>query len=809
MKFTMFAMLFTSLFTFPNGSLFSQSALKLWYDRPAKYFEETLVLGNGKAGAAVFGGVEKDQIYLNDATLWSGEPVDPYMNPDAYQHIPAIREALANENYQLADQLNKHIQGKFSQSFAPLGTLFLEFDHSKPVENYYRELDISRAIAEVRYEVGGVNFSREYFISHPAQVMIIKLKSSRKGSLNFQIKFNSLLKYQTSREKEMLQINGYAPYHAEPSYRGEMPNAVQFDEHRGTRFSTYLQVINDGGQVAVNDTSITISGATEATVHVSIATSFNGFEKNPALEGRDNRMIAKRHLSKSLSSSYESIKNDHITDHQHFFNRVSLTLNDAPASSLPTNQRLKNYTHGAADDALEILYFQFGRYLMIASSRTDGVPANLQGIWNPYMRPPWSSNYTMNINVQENYWLAESANLAEMHRPFLSFIGNLATTGKVTAKTFYGIDKGWVACHNSDIWAMSNPVGDFGKGHPVWACWNMAAAWHVTHLWEHYQYSGDLEFLKTEAYPLMKGAAEFCLAWLVEDKQGNLITSPSTSPENLYLMPNGYKGATLYGATSDLAMIRECFQQTIKAAQILNIDAPFQTILQTALNHLYPYQIGSKGHLQEWYHDWEDADPQHRHQSHLFGLHPGTHITPNKTPKLADASRQSLEIKGDKTTGWSKGWRINLWARLHDGNRAYKMFRELLSYVEPDAAEKTQYSGGGGTYPNLFDAHPPFQIDGNFGGAAGVIEMLLQSHEENVHLLPALPDAWMHGSVSGICARGGFELSIKWKDGALAEVAILSKVGKQCRLRYKDQQIVFDTKVGNIYRFDGSLTRIN
>ncbi len=809
MKTPVFAILFSSLLTLTSSDAFSQSALKLWYDRPAEYFEETLVLGNGIVGASVFGAVEKDQIYLNDATLWAGEPVDPNMNPDAHKHIPAIREALANEDYRLADQLNKHIQGKFSQSFAPLGTLFLEFDHSGAAENYYRELDISQAIAKVRYDVDGVHFTREYFVSHPAQIMIIKLKSSQQGSLNFRVKFGSLLKYQSSHDKEMLQIDGYAPFHAEPSYRGEMPNAVQFDKQRGTRFSTYLQIQQEGGEVAFNDSSISVTGANEATLHVSIATSFNGFDKDPAREGRDNKLIAKNQLNRSLSESYKTLVTNHIEDYQHFFNRVSLTLDDRPVTNLPTNERLKKYTHGAEDNALEILYFQFGRYLMIASSRTDGVPANLQGIWNPYMRPPWSSNYTMNINVQENYWLAESANLPEMHRPFLSFIGNLATTGKITARTFYGIEQGWVACHNSDIWAMSNPVGDFGKGHPVWACWNMAGPWHVTHLWEHYLYNGDLEFLKTEAYPLMKGAAEFCLAWLIEDKQGNLTTSPSTSPENLYLTPDGYKGATLYGATSDLAMIRECFQQTIEAAKVLDIDTAFQESLQNALDRLYPYQVGSRGHLQEWYHDWEDADPQHRHQSHLFGLHPGHHITPEKTPALAAACRKSLEIKGDETTGWSKGWRINLWARLHDGNRAYKMFRELLSYVEPDAAEKTQYSGGGGTYPNLFDAHPPFQIDGNFGGAAGVIEMLLQSHEDNVHLLPALPNAWPSGSVSGIRARGGFELSIRWNDGRLTAVEILSTAGKQCRLRYKDQEIVFDTEAGNIYRFDGSLTKLN
>ena len=411
----------------------------------------------------------------------------------------------------------------------------------------------------------------------------------------------------------------------------------------------------------------------------------------------------------------------------------------------------------------------------------------------------------MNINVEENYWPAEVTNLSEMHAPLLAFIGNVSKTGEVTAKTFYGVDQGWAACHNSDIWAMSNPVGGFGQGDPSWACWNMSGTWAVTHLWEHYLFTGDKEFLENYAYPLMKGASEFCLAWLVKDKQGYLVTSPSTSPENKYRTPEGFVGATLYGATSDIAMIRECFEQTIQASEELNVDTALRQKMKTAVSQLYPYQIGKKGNLQEWYHDWEDVEPQHRHQTHLFGLYPGHQITPEKTPELAQAARKTLDIKGDESTGWSKGWRINLWARLRDGNHAYKMFRELLSYVEPDGARGVNYTGGGGTYPNLFDAHPPFQIDGNFGGAAGVFEMLLQSDDEGVYLLPALPDAWHSGSVSGICARGGFELSMKWKEGILTDVTVLSKAGKNCCLNYKDKTVQIETEKGNTYSFDAVL----
>lgn len=749
-----------------------QAPLKLWYESPANYFEETMVLGNGMKGATVFGGISTDKIYLNDLTLWSGEPVNANMNPQAYKNLPAVRKALEEKNYKKAEQLIKKLQGKFSESYAPLGTLFIKMNDDPFITDYYRELDIDQAVAKVKTTSNSNVIEREYLVSNPDNIFAIHLISKKAGALGFTIHFESLLKFQKSTNNNSIVVQGVAPVKADPSYLQKTAKSVAFDTKKGTRFSANIKIQSSTGKISTTDSTLSLADATEATIYVSMATSFNGFDKDPVTKGLDNVAIANTQLNNAYQKGWTEIKKQHIKDYQSFFNRVQLKLANKDTVNLPTDKRLKRYATGASDPYLETLYFQYGRYLLISSSRTTAVPANLQGLWNPYIQPPWSSNYTMNINAEENYWLAENTNLSEMHQPFLQFIGNLATTGKITAKTFYNMP-GWVTHHNSDIWAMSNPVGNFGNGDPSWANWAMGGTWASAHLWEHYLYTQDKEFLEHKAYPLMRGAAEFCLAWLVKDSSGQYITSPSTSPENTYKLPNGFVGATMFGGTADLAMIRELFLDIVAAQQVLKNDNDFAAKVNLALNNLHPYQVGKKGNLQEWYYDWEDSDPKHRHQSHLYGLFPGTHITTEKTPLIAAAAKRTLEIKGDETTGWSKGWRINLWARLKDGDHAYKMYRELLKYVAPDEVREN-YSNGGGTYPNLLDAHPPFQIDGNFGGAAAVAEMLVQSNSDYIELLPALPKAWPSGEVKGLKTRGNFEIDMVWNAGKVTALKIKS-----------------------------------
>ena len=765
-------LLFTTLSVTLSTLAQNQAPMVLRYDKPATYFEESLPIGNGKIGALVYGGTDDNIIYLNDITLWTGKPVDKNLDADAHQWIPAIREALFNEDYALADSLQLHVQGPNSQHFQPLGTLHIKDLGLGEVTDYRRSLNLDSAIIRDSYMRDGKPVTREYFASNPDKLIAIRLS----GDINCRIALTAQVPHKVKAIPTQLTMTGHATGDAQESIH----------------FCTMLNVKTDG-EVTAADSSLTIAHAKEAIIYIVNETSFNGFDKHPVKEGAPYLENAANDIWHTQNFTYDEFYERHLADYKTFYDRVKIQLSDNPvADTRNTNEMLLDYTDGGGKSRyLEELYFQFGRYLLIASSRTENVPANLQGLWTPHLWSPWRGNYTVNINLEENYWPAFVANMAEMAQPLDGFVKALATNGQYTAKNYYNISKGWCSSHNSDIWAMTNPVGEKNE-KPEWSNWNMGGAWLVHTLWERYQFTQDKTYLKTVAYPLMKGAAEFCLNWLIESPivPGELITAPSTSPENEYKTDKGYHGMTCYGGTADMAIIRELFINTIAAGKILGES---NKPMEKALARLHPYTIGHMGDINEWYYDWDDWDFQHRHQSHLIGLYPGNHLT---DATLQKAAERSLEIKGDKTTGWSTGWRINLWARLHKPEQAYHIYQKLLTYVSPDKYRGPDRRRSGGTYPNLMDAHPPFQIDGNFGGTAGVCEMLIQSGNGQIELLPALPEAWKDGKVSGLCARGGYEVSFEWKDGKVRDCSIKAKNKGTVTLLYNGQQKTVKLKAG-------------
>lgn len=768
------------LLIFNTTCLFAQSDLKLWYDKPARNWNEALPIGSGRLGAMIFGNPESELIQLNESSLWSGGPVNRNPNPMAPTYLDDIRNALKNEDYKLADELAKKLHGLFTESYEPLGDLTLKYSFTGTPGSYYRDLNISSALATTRFDVNGVTYTREMFASSPDNVIVIRLSASQPKALNFLIGASSPLYHTTELINDNeIALHGKAPSHTDPSYMQTMEVPVVYNDPtgcRGMRFELRIRIKNTDGTITKAESGLEVKDASDVTIYLAAATSFNGFDKCPDKDGKDEKKIAEQHLAAAWNKDYNQLKTDHIADYKKYFDRVKLTLNGNPKKDLPTDKRLEAYTKGETDVELETMYFQFGRYLLISSSRTPGIPANLQGIWNHHVRPPWSSNYTTNINAEMNYWMVESCNLSELHQPLIDLIKNVALTGRETTKNFYGAN-GWTIHHNTDIWATSNPM----SGSPSWANWPLGGAWLSQHLWEHYAFTQDLSYLKETAYPLMKEAAIFCLDWLIEDN-GFLVTSPSTSPENFYITDKGYKGAVSVATTMDMSIIRDLFTNVIEASTILGTDDSFRATLVEKKAKLYPLKVGKKGNLQEWYKDWEDVEPQHRHISHLFGLFPGREISPLHASPFAAAAAKSLELRGDGGTGWSKGWKINVWARLLDGNHAYKLVREQLTLT---GVEGTNYSNGGGTYPNMLDAHPPFQIDGNFGGVSGMTEMLLQSHLGEIHLLPALPDAWANGEVKGLRARGAFEVDITWASKKLKQSTVRSINGGTCTIRSK------------------------
>ena len=757
--------------------------LSLTYDKPAEKWTEALPIGNGRIGAMVFGGTEDERLQINESTLWGGGP-HGYANPGAYAHLEEVRRLIFAGKVDEAEKLSETMMGqpRLLMPYQPFCDLRLHFPEHGQATDFRRQLQLNDAVAETSYKVGSAQFRREAFISYPDQVLVVRITASEAGRLTFTASLDSLQPGITvlSPTGNMLQLSGQIQPRQNParSWTGSWTEP-------GMRFAAVLRVQNEGGSVRSEGGRLEVSGADSVTILFSNATSFRNYRDI----GGDALARAQDYLRRAEQRSYDQLRQRHLDDFQRLFSRVALRLGEDHATET-TDRRIQNFARND-DPALLALYFEFGRYLLISSSRPGGQPANLQGIWNQDLVPPWSSKWTTNINLEMNYWQADAGDLWETEEPLWGLIRDLRVAGGETARVQYH-SKGWVLHHNTDLWRATAPVDG------PWGIWPMGEAWLANQMWDHYEFSGDREFLRRDAYPAMKEAAEFILGVLVEAPPGTpfagrLVTNPSTSPENQYLL-NGRPENLTYAPTMDIELVRELFENCRRAAGILGTDPEFRSELDRTEKRLPPLQIGGRGQLQEWIDDYAEVEPAHRHVSHLYALYPGHDISLESTPEFANAARKTLELRGDGGTGWSEVWRIALWARLRNPERAYANLKLLIT---------------NSTLPDMFDLCPPFQIDGNLGGPAAIAEMLVQSTDSEIRVLPALPPQWPSGSLNGVRVRGGGKLDLEWKDGHLTKLALSCDHPIKYRVLYGDGSTEVDLKPGKQMAIDGVLHRIS